>query len=464
MKRTHTLLLFALFNSFFSFGQFVAKDILAVSPEASVFDPEYNTVLNIVCWKSDDNKLWISGLNPVTHMYMPSDGKGTFVTGDLSPFGGGSSNGPEWMLSSQGTELVYNQTIGGIRYPGVAKQVIGGWECETLFQFPGALYSMATNNYSDSTALFLYETAEGNGLHWVRNTNLNKSYFYPGVTLGFFARGEHQMCCATDKYKKPGFVETENSLPYFTAISEDTIGAPFMWNDPATSTRLFMYRTNNDRMLKIFQEIVPDQWVLYNKFDSPLAIPFQYITSPEPYTCGGKSYISFMASQSGNAKDGLPAQIWIAGANPADSLMRRVSDTNLAVRVDPEPVVFSDSAFIYYTNVITNELATVRYNVRKCNTGLSNVYTSVPDPKATNTEISAYPNPSAGLVNISCPIQNATGPSKVTIIDNAGKIVDYLEVNASTFQLNLGSLPPGHYNLLIINGHQRFTKDILLAR
>jgi hypothetical protein len=436
-----------------TFAQFIVKDVIAVSPQASIFDPEYNTQLNIVCWKSDDNDLWVSGLNPVTHLYEPSDGKGTFVTASLAPNGSESWNGPEWMLSSQGTQIVYIKALWGIRYPGIATKVFGGWQCNTLLQYPHVEYAMATADYTDSVASILFETADFDGITWLHNTDLWTHYHYPDVTLGFFARDNHQICCATDKIRNPGFIETTCSLPYFTSISNDTIGAPFMWYDPLTNNRLFMYRTNGFKTLKIFEEIAPDFWVLYNQFNSPLPEPFIYITSPEPFTCGGRSYISFMAAQSGSGKDGLPAQIWVAGANPEDSLMWRVSDSTLAIRTDPEPVVFNDSAFVYYTHVLEDNPSHLIYSVRKCDTGLTNLLISEEKQNDQNAEILIFPNPGNGRFTL----QTNNVFSSVTTIDifsmNGQQVVSQ-EILPGSTNLNLDYLPGGKY-LLRVRDHKK---------
>ncbi len=437
------------------YGQFVVNDIPAAQPQASIFDPEYNTQLNMVCWKSDDNNLWIGNLNPVTHLYEPSDGKGTYVTGNLSPNAEGSWNGPEWMLSSQGTQLVFNQTIGGIRYPGVAKKIINGWQSKTLYQYPDAAYSMATSDYSDNSAFFLFETSTSNGIYWVRNTNLNRSFYFPDVTLGFFARDNQQICCAGNGARNPGFIEADTTMPYFTAISQDTIGAPFMWNDPATSSRLFMYRTNGNKTIKIFREHTGGQWELYIQFDSPLPDPFQYITSPETFTCNGQSYISFMAAQSGTGKDGLPAQIWVANVDPANFAMWCVSDSNVAVRNDPEPVVFSDSAFIYYTLVLGDIHSAPVYSVRKCDTGLSNLYTAAKQQITASPEITVFPNPGKGYFTLKSSTALAPG-SRIEIFDINGKPAYSAILDLDSPVLNLNHLTAGIY-VLNIRDHKKLT-------
>jgi len=446
-----------------AFSQFVVKDILAVHPQASIFDPEFDAQLNIVCWRSDDNDLWVSGLNPVTHLFEPSDGKGTFVTGNLAPNGSESWNGPEWMLSSLGTQIVYLKAIWGIRYLGVATRVFGGWQTFTNLQYPNVVYAMATNNYADSTACLLFETSANDGISWLRNTDFWTRYFYPEITLGFFARDNQQICCATDKSRNPGFVETACNLPYFTSISNDTIGAPFMWNDPATNTRLFMYRTNGFKTLKIFQEITPDFWALSKQFNSPLPEPYNFITSPEPFTCGGKSYISFMAAQSGSGKDGLPAQIWIASADPSDSLMRRVSDSTIRVRTDPEPVVFGDSAFIFYTDVISDKTSPIKYSVRKCDTGLGNLITSIKRNEPTASEISVFPNPGNGLFKVEIGNQFGSSPI-IRVYDILGNQVNHTLAQYPYTELQLDDLPAGTYCVKVEGNKQQSVAKFTISR
>jgi hypothetical protein len=445
-----TVLLFSLWNK--GFSQFVVHDTPASDPQTSIFDPEYNMHSNLICWKSDENDLWVSGINPTTHLFEPYNGKGSFVTGNLAPNGDESWNGPEWMLSSQSTQIVYIKAIQGIRYTGVATKVIGGWMPMTLFDYHDAVYSMATTDVTDTVARFLFETKDHDGIYWVKNSCLFQKYFYPDITLGFFARDDQQICCATDKSLHPGFLEVEGTLPYFTCISQDTIGAPFMWLDPATGTRMFLYRTNGNHTLKIFQELAPNFWVLYNEFNSPLPEPFSYITSPEPFTCGGKSYVSFMAAQSGSGKDGLPAEIWLASADPSDQFMRRVSDSTLAVRTDPEPVVFSDSAYIYYTYVRPDEFATLKFNIRKCETGLSNLMITSTRQEAAVRNFTISPNPNRGTFSLD-PTLTLNPESVLEVYDISGKQISATPLGYKR-QQDFSHLPPGTYRLRIRDPHQ----------
>jgi hypothetical protein len=311
---------------------------------------------------------------------------------------------------------------------------------------------MATRDYSDSTGVFLFESDTYDGIRWVRNTDLNTCHFYPDITLGFFADDNQQICCALNHSRQPGFVEVATTLPFFTQISNDTIGAPFMWNDPETNSRLFMYRTNGNQTLKVFQENWDGNWYLYHSFTSPLPDPYIYITSPEPFTFRGRSYVSFMAAESPMGLTQLPAQIWIASVNPYESLMRRVSDSTVDIRIDPEPVIFNDSAFIYYTEKILTYKGSYLHRVRKCNTGLEDLYTPVTGSENSAASLIISPNPSRGKVNICLNSIPVPGMANVQIIDLAGRIVHSLLTDQNTVNLDLSDKPKGIYQVRILHG------------
>lgn len=444
-------------------SNFVVKDVLAADPQADIIDPEYNMDLKIVCWQSDEKDLWVCSLDPITRCFVPSDGKGFLVDHDLTPPTFGGWNGPEWMLSKGCTQIVYNQKKGGIRYPGLATQIMGGWNSSTLMQFPGTLYAMATRNYADSLGIFLFESESNDGIRWVKNSDLNKSNFYPDITLGFFADDNQQICCGIDHSRQPGFLEVQTLFPYFTQISDDTIGAPFMWNDPETNTRMFMYRTNGSKTVKIFQENSDHEWFLYNSFESPVPDPYTFITSPEPFKFGGRSYISFMAAQSSMGLAEMPAQIWIASVNPDYPLMRRVSDSTEAVRIDPEPVIFGDSAFIYYTEKSFSKFWQHLHRVRKCDTGLESFFTSTNNEGGAGGSLSILPNPSTGSFTISSPILDESGKKLITIFDYTGKLLKSIQPTMNSIKLDL-ALPPGSYFIKLTSSEQIQTGKLLIIK
>jgi hypothetical protein len=451
-----TLVLFAILNLLFSTGlfsqnNFIVKDELASDPATSIIDPEYNMALKAVCWQTNNGELWISGLNPVTRCFSPLNGKGTFVDQNLTYPCPGGWNGPEWVLSNNSTQVVYNQFKGGTRYLGLATKILGGWSSTTLMQYPDALYAMGSANYADSTGMILWESQANDGIHWLHTNDLTNPFAYPNVSLGFFARDRQQICCAINHSRQPGFIEANTTLPYFTRVSDDTIGAPFMWTDPETNSRMYMYRTNGSKTLKILRQSENGSWSIYNSFNSPLTDPYIYITSPEPFTFGGRSYISFMAAQSTMGMDGLPAQIYIAGVSPDEPLMRRVSDSTEARRTDPEPVVFSDSAFVYYSEKVFTSPWEFIFRVRKCDTGLGTFYTEKKQALIKNQKVSVFPNPSSGIVTISSDLLSGVGDKRIEILDNNGKLLMNLATADDNFKTDLQELPNGHYLVKVSN-------------
>lgn len=440
---------------------FVVNDVIAADPSASIIDPEYNMALNMVCWQSEEKELWVCMLDPITHLYSPPDGKGVLIDQDLTPPTFGGWNGPEWLLSQGTTQIIYNQKKGGVRYPGLATQVLGGWSSTTLMQYPDALYAMATRNYADSSGLFLFESQSNDGIRWVSNSDLNDCHFYPDITLGFFADDNQQICCAIDHSRQPGFLEVATTLPFFTQISNDTIGAPSMWNDPETNSRMFMYRTNGFKTLKIFQENSDGNWYLYHSFNSPLPAPYEYITSPEPFVFGGKSYISFMAAQSPMGLSEEPAEIWIASINPAERLMRRVSDSTVAIRVDPEPVIIGDSAFVYYTEKVHTLWWYHVHRVRKCSTGLESTYTGIARHDKNESEITISPNPCRETLKFTTSFPEGSEIS-VLINDAGGNSVRSAKVFSNRNSLDISDLSPGFYFLNLNCNGRKSTKQFIV--
>ncbi len=443
---------------------FIVKDILAADPGASIIDPEYNVDLNMVCWQSEDKELWVCSLDPLTHMFVPLDGKGYLVDYDLTAPTFGGWNGPEWMLSQGTTQIVYNQKKGGERYPGLATQILGGWNSTTLMQFPGTLYAMATRNYADSTGLFLYESNAYDGIRWVRNTDLNTSHFYPDISLGFFADDNQQICCALNHSRQPGFLEVASTLPFFTQISNDTIGAPCMWNDPESNSRMFMYRTNGNQTIKVFQENADGSWHLYHSFNSPLPSPYIYITSPEPFVFNGHSYISFMAAQAPMGLSEMPAEIWISSINPMNPLMRRVSDNTNSIRIDPEPVVLGDSAFIYYTEKVYSKWWHQLHRVRKCNTGLENLYTRSFAGENINPSLVLTPNPAKQNCTLTSGVLEDIGIKKIGIFELTGRKVKVFETEEHSYNADLSEIPDGIYVVRVMNDRQSSTAKLIINK
>ena len=54
------------------------------------------------------------------------------------------------------------------------------------------------------------------------------------------------------------------------------------------------------------------------------------------------------------------SQVWIAAIDPADDLLRRVSDDAVGVRFDPEPYVGGVRPWLFYTGTTRSQRETHR--------------------------------------------------------------------------------------------------------
>lgn len=443
----------------FAQTNFIIHDVLATSNEAFVIDPEYNTVLNKVCWQSAEDELWICSLDSLTHLYVPADGKGVLVADSLRPFIAGGWNGPEWMLSTLGTQVVFTQIIGNKTYPSVATLSQTGWSSFPL-PYQNTIYMMGSHDYADSVGLLLFETRSGYGIKWMKNTDFNTLYESNETTLGFFSYNGSDICCVKRNSYTPGYITITNNT--FTPISSDTVNAPFMWKDPESGQRMYLYRTEGGKKMVVLKEDQFGNWDNYNTFYSPMLAPYSFIASPEPFVFGGKSYISFMASQSADGNEMLPSQIWFAGVNPSDSLVRKVGNSAVLVCFDPEPVVFPDSAFIFYSEKHTIGMGQYILRVRKCDTGLGQLLTENNASKKIREKILVFPNPSYGEIIITAPFHNNPGNNIIQIFDMKGNLALTAQTHKRIFKLDLTFLCAGYYTVKIINNSNEATSKIMI--
>lgn len=453
------LCIFLHFSKAFAQAKFSISDIPATSADAYVIDPEYNTVLNEVCWQSPQGELWICSLDPITHLFVPADGKGMMVDDSLRPFEPGGWNGPEWMLSTQGSQIVYTKKIGNNTFPAVATLGATGWNSFSL-PYANTSYVMGSHDYTDSAGMLLFETRSGNGIKWIKNTDYNTLNGCDETTLGFFAYNSKDICCVKRNSYAPGYINTTTRT--FTQISDDTVNAPFMWKDPESGHNLFLHRKEGGKQLVVLSENPFGNWEYYNIFYSPMPEPYTYIVSPEPFVFRGKSYISFAVSQSAAGNEMQPAQIWFVSVNPNDSLMRQVSNSDILTCLDPEPVVFADSVFIYYSEKYSAGPGQYSLRVRKSDTGLGELLTRNIESGKLQEKIRIYPNPSDGNILLEVPFLSNVGNICIQIFDINGTMVFASDESENIFNLDLTFLCAGYYTVKARNYSSEATSKILI--
>ena len=143
----------------------------------------------------------------------------------------------------------------------------------------------------------------------------------------------------------------------------------------------------------------------------------------------------------------------------------RVSDSSEAIRTDPEPVVFSDSAFVYYTQVITDDnSASLTYSVRKCDTGLANLYTEAENKqKSMECHFSVFPNPGTGKFTLNKP-SFFDKVAMVTVYDLSGRLVLSKVLENGSRDLNVEELSNGRYLLQLQNQNHTAYTDFTIVK
>jgi hypothetical protein len=145
--------------------------------------------------------------------------------------------------------------------------------------------------------------------------------------------------------------------------------------------------------------------------------------------------------------------------------MRRVSDSIEMVRVDPEPVVFNDSVFIYYTEKVWTRCWFLAHRVRKCDTGLeSGIITRLEDNPAESVTVRVYPNPSGGKITIESDILRTEPEATLSVLDASGRTVKVTTVRGNPCRLTMNDLTPGVYHLTLTGRSRTSGTKVIICR
>ena len=160
----------------------------------------------------------------------------------------------------------------------------------------------------------------------------------------------------------------------------------------------------------------------------------------------------------------MPAEIWISSINPMNPLMRRVSDSTSSIRIDPEPVVIGDSAFVYYTEKVHTRWWYQVHRVRKCTTGLETLFTETKEaePSAGNS-VNIFPNPAIRQCTITSTLLEQTGSKIIQIIEPSGKLVRTYRTGLNTFNADLSGIPCGLYIVKISNDRRSAVSRLVIT-
>ncbi|WP_164929478.1 hypothetical protein [Gloeobacter violaceus] len=351
-----------------AFAQFVPTDILIT--EAPIIDPEFDQANARFTWVDSAGDVWIGNVDAQTGNFDPLDGKSIAVDTGAVPVEV-IGNGPEWVFTSAGPQIVYTKFDNSRYALGRALQQNGVWIGGFLENGQGRFGPIGSLDRSDPAPRISYIGRDENRKQvtfWRGLDEPSTEEVIPGSQPpgGRWVDGKRALVL-TERVGsgRQGFMYDVDAgvleqLTFDAGIKK----AIFMWQAPEYGNEYLFFTLIDEKEIGIYRKI-DGVWTKINTVKPPSTGNFLW--SPELLVYEGKSYIFMVASTSRDqASKTVPTDIWLAGIDPEAPFYRQLSDATSRVRKDPEVFVTDDGPMIYYLAFLT-PLTSAIY---RCETGL----------------------------------------------------------------------------------------------
>jgi hypothetical protein len=313
-------------------------------------------------------KLWVANIDPNTGAFLPSNGKGVLVDPD-GAYAADFGNGPEWMFSAAGSQLVYTRYLSGTTHIaanavlGLATPTAnGGWAAFVVPNSSQKYSPLGSLDVNDPSPKMLYQNKADAKAYWR----------FAGAATDAVLPSNRPVCTRrwvpntnAMVYTAPCFLRAQWQGGQVYWYDTDTGKETQITFDPATKMYAFVWRApefNNDQVLvtlanrttlQVYRQVTDTQgnktWTLINTIAAPASMP--YVWSPEPFVHNGKSYVIMQLTSTSALDDyTVPTQLAMTGIDPAvPSLRMLTNDTSVQrLRMDPEYYITSQGAYVYY--------------------------------------------------------------------------------------------------------------------
>ena len=328
---------------------FAAAEALITSQEDLV-DPEFNQSRGQIVWTDRRGQIWIAGVDPVTGLFQPANGKGLRVatgaltTRDLGKIG----NGPEWVSAAGSDRIAYTtylpgrpHTLQNARIAVTSKAEDGSWQTVVLGDQPR--YRPYTSlDDGDPAPRVTYVDPDGNA-YWREIDDPATETRVPGmlaprVMAQRFVEGQR----ATIFVSRIGQDNQVVRYGLDTGITEqlsfdgghETRSSPFMWRAPEFGgDDVFVATRRGATEIRVYRQLdkTRPEWLPIHRILMPSGTQAM---SVEPFVFDGKSYLSMAALVAPNR---YTSAIFIASIDPREPLLRQVTpELPLRSRGDPE--------------------------------------------------------------------------------------------------------------------------------
>ena len=349
---------------------FTVDDIVISNPFIPQFDIEFSPVGNLIAWQDVQQNLWAAAVDPDTGGFMPRSGQGVLIDTGLAP-AVSTGNGPEWLFSKNGLEIIYTKINEGIMSLARARFTGSSWDLEPVAFTDNKYNVLGSTDLGDPFPRIVYQELPRT-TYW-REINdpssealvpedsiFHSSWIKQERALVITARVSRNLQCA--RYD----LDSQEISPISYTRSEKRFGkvwrAPELGNDRVA---FCVVGSRDSERIEIYHEQA-NGWRLINIITPP---SLNYLYSPEYFVHNGKSYLVFITLNTTVDIYSSHGDVWVAGIDPASSFYRKVSGPDQINRIDPEVFITPQEVYVYYTETVKNAKGTT-WVTHRCTTGL----------------------------------------------------------------------------------------------
>ncbi|MCK7501615.1 MAG: hypothetical protein MZW92_75085 [Comamonadaceae bacterium] len=329
-----------------------------------------------------DHNLWVGYVDWYSGSFMPWDGKAKLVdTNTVAPVEIG--NGPEWMVSARGSELVYSRWTDGVPrsvsaltlgYARPSGQSPSGWAAGSVEGTQLRVMPVGTMDLADATPSVHYQNVGiGNvpaAIYWrdvvkgaapeVKLPFTNKD---PGMTRRWIPGTRDIIVTAPALHPDSGvaykqvfiYSSVTGQKQQLTFDPEHKLWA-FMWKAPEFGGENVFFVMVGGTRVDVYRNLPradgTSRWRVVHSISGPPSMP--YISSPEPFVHNGQSWVLFSTSANPDLHDFVPSAIAVASADPARPELRVLTsdDNPVRARRDPEYFITANGPYFYYNRYV----------------------------------------------------------------------------------------------------------------
>jgi hypothetical protein len=367
--------------------QFTPNDVVVSDPNVSLPDPEFDRVSNRITWQDFDNNLYVASVDPDTGDLLLNNGTGQLLDTNLVPIfslanGTGTGNGPEWVYTQKGAEILYSKISSPGQWDlGRARLTETGWQTGLVNGGENGFSPLGSLDPNDATprTFYLLRTPENpDGIDpkigaWIdlKDPSIQGILPFEPGSGGRWVEGENSFVLTVqDQNGIEQVVKYDTDTETYEFLTSDATRKddPFMWRAPELNNELVFFAIENSgsgpTQIGVYREI-GGTWTKFKTIDPPS--DKQFIDSPEFFVYNDKSYVFFLTQPKQNKK-GL-SELWLAGIDPEVEFYRELNDPNVdMVRSDPESFLTKSGAYIYYSEIAQN--ASKTRIIHRTDTGL----------------------------------------------------------------------------------------------